>query len=120
MAMKQKCLLLAGLLYALLVVPLHAADTMTPGLYEYTVRMSGAGVPANVAPQTFRQCMTPEDISSKRNYVPGNQNTDCQVKDRKESGGTFAYAIACTKPQKWDGTVTGSFTATSMSMNMTM
>ena len=37
-----------------------------------------------------------------------------------QSGGQFSYKMSCTKPQKLDGAVKGTFTATGMTMDMTM
>jgi cytoskeletal protein CcmA (bactofilin family) len=42
------------------------------------------------------------------------------MKDLAQSGSQFSYKVACTKPQKIDGAVKGSVTATGMTMDMTM
>jgi hypothetical protein len=52
--------------------------------------------------------------------MPQGPGSDCQVKDMVENAGKFSYKMACTKPQKMDGTVQGSFTQTGMNMDMTM
>jgi hypothetical protein len=121
--MKRKIARAAVASAALLAVPLtSAAAGLTPGLYEYTVKMNMPGMPANVpgmAPQVVQHCLTAKDIGTK-GYGNPPKDSDCQTKDMKESGGQFSYKISCTKPQQMDGTVKGSVTATTMNMDMTM
>jgi hypothetical protein len=119
MTLKLTCL--AGAASALLALPVFAAG-LTPGLYEYTTKMSMPGMPAGaqgMPAQVSQHCLTAKDIASK-GYGAPPKDSDCQVKDMKESGGQFSYRIACTKPQKMDGNVKGAFTATGMTMDMTM
>jgi hypothetical protein len=108
--------------FALLALPLTAVAGLTPGLYEYTVKMNMPGMPANaqgMPPQIVQRCVTAKDIASK-GYGAPRADSDCQIQDMKENGGQFSYKIACTKPQKMDGTVKGSLTATTMTMDTTM
>ncbi len=96
------------------------AVSLTPGEYEYTIKMKMAGIPANMPAQTLKRCLTPKDVEGQKSFVaPASNGSDCQVKDMKESGGQFSYSMSCTKPQKLDGTVKGNATATSISMDMT-
>jgi hypothetical protein len=74
---------------------------------------------AGMPPQVVQRCLTAKEIETK-GYGSPPKDSDCQVKDMNESGGQFSYKIACTKPQKMDGTVKGSFTATGLTMDMTM
>jgi hypothetical protein len=108
---------------SLLAVPLTAAAAgLSPGLYEYTVKMSMPGMPAGapgMPAQVMQHCLTATDIANK-GYGAPPKDSDCQVKDMKESGSQFSYKIACTKPQKMDGDVKGAITATGMTMDMTM
>lgn len=107
----------------LLALPLVSAGaTLTPGLYEYTIKMNMPGMPANapaMPAQTVQRCLTAKDVAAK-GYGAPPKDSDCQVQDMKESGGQFSYKLACTKPQKMDGTVKGSATATSINMELTM
>ena len=116
----QRTPLHAGALAALLL-PLTAAAAMTPGLYEYTIRMNVPGAPANIPAQTSQRCLSAADVDgSKSLEMPRAPNSDCQVKDMAESGGQFSYTMACTRPQKIDGAVKGSYTPTGMTIEITM
>jgi len=99
----------------------HAASTLTPGLYEYTIKMNMPGAPMNMPAQTTRRCLSPKDVdSNKALEMPPEPNSDCQVKDMVLTGGQYSYKVACTRPQKLTGNVKGTVTANSMTMDMTM
>ncbi len=106
----------------LLALPLTlAAAGLTPGLYEYSIKMSMPGVPANMPAQTSQRCLTAKEVEGNKSFeMPPDRNTDCQVNGLTQTGSQFSYTVACTKPQKMDGAVRGTFTATSMTMDMTM
>lgn len=117
--MQTKIVFISALLGLLL--PLTASAAMTPGLYEYTIKMSMPGAPANLPAQTFQRCLSAKDVDGSKAYeMPSNAGSDCQIKDLTQSGGQFSYKMACTKPQKIDGSVQGSLTPTGMTMNMNM
>ena len=119
--MKRNMTCVTALATLLLALPLTAAAAMTPGLYEYTVKMNMQGAPANMPAQTFQRCLGAKDVDGSKAYeMPPSPNSDCQVKDMAQSGGQFSYKMACTKPQKIDGAVKGSYTPTGISMDMTM
>ncbi len=69
--------------------------------------------------QVMQRCLTAKDIASK-DYGSPPKDSDCKVRDMNETGGQFSYKIACTKPQKMDGSVKGTLTPTGMTMDMTM
>lgn len=115
---KQLLRIIAALALAL---PLAAAAQLKPGMYEYTIKMSMPGGPANMAAQTMQRCLAKKDLEGNKAYqMPQGPGSDCQIKDMVESAGKFSYKMACTKPQKMNGAVQGSFTQTSMNMDMTM
>ena len=117
--MQTKIVFISALLGLLL--PLTASAAMTPGLYEYTIKMSMPGAPANLPAQTFQRCLSAKDVDGSKAYeMPSNAGSDCQIKDLTQSGGQFSYKMACTKPQKIDGSVQGSLTPTGMTMDMNM
>ena len=98
-----------------------AAAELTPGLYEYTIKMNLPGAPANLPVQTVQHCLSPKDVADNAAFqAPPAPNTDCQMKDLTQAGGQFSYKVSCTKPQKLDSAVKGSFTATTLTMDMTM
>ena len=112
-------ILLAAGLFAL---PLTlAAAGLTPGMYEYTVKMNMPGMPAGMGAQTFQRCLTAQDTAGTNAYSAArDKNNDCKIKDLRESGGQFSYNMSCTKPNKMEATTKGTVTATSMTMDMTM
>ena len=118
--MKRKSAWHAFAISALIALPLPAA-ALTPGMYEYTMKMNIPGAPANMPPRTFQRCLTPKDVDGNKIYESAQgPGSDCQIKDLNQSGGQFSYKISCTKPQKMDGTVQGTTAPTSMNMDMTM
>ena len=114
----------AAALFALpLTAAAAAAGGLTPGLYEYTMKMNMPGMPnmSNMPATTMQRCISAKDVEgNKAIEMPADRNSDCQVIDLVQSGGQFSYKMACTKPQKLDGNVKGTITATSMAMEMTM
>lgn len=97
-----------------------AAAAMTPGLYEYTIKMNMPGGPANMPVQTSRRCLSAKDLDSNKAFeMPPVKDSDCQMKDLVQSGGQFSYRVSCTKPEKIDSSVKGTLSATSMTMEMT-
>jgi hypothetical protein len=120
--MKSIHLHCAVIVSALAALPaVAAAATLTPGLYEYTIKMSMPGMPAGAAmpAQTAQHCLTAKDVATK-GYGTPPKDSDCKVQDMKDSGGQFSYRLSCTKPQKMDGTVKGTATATTINMETTI
>jgi hypothetical protein len=105
-----------------LATPLTArAAGLTPGMYEYTVKMNMPGMPAGMGAQTFQRCLTAQDVAGTNAYSTArDKNSDCKIKDLRESGSQFSYSMSCTKPEKMEATTKGTVTATSLSMDMTM
>ena len=119
--MRRNMICLTALAAAMPALPLTAAAAMTAGLYEYTITVNVPGAPANIPPQTMQRCLTAKDVDGNQAFeMPSAPNSDCQMRDLTQSGGQFAYKVACTKPQKIDGAVKGSATATSITMDMVM
>ena len=118
--MKCKSACLAFSVSALIGLPLPAA-ALTPGMYEYTMTMNMPGMEKMPA-RTHQRCLTASDIASttKGYGGPSKDDSDCKMSDFSESGGKFSYKMSCTKPEKMDGTIMGTSTATSMTMDMTM
>lgn len=119
--MQRKLICLAGLATALFALPPTAAAAMSPGLYEYSVKMEMAGAPPNMPTQTSQRCLTAKDMEGNKAYeMQHDASSDCRVRDLVQNGAQFSYNMVCTKPQKLDGMVKGSSTATSLTMDMTM
>ena len=65
--------------------------------------------------------MSASDVEgNKAIEIPPMPDSDCRINDQAVTATQFSYRIACTKPQKLDGDVKGTMSATSLTMNMTM
>jgi hypothetical protein len=97
------------------------AAALNPGLYEYVIKMSMPGAPMNMPTQTTQRCLTAKDVEgNKAMEMPPRPNSDCKILNQVNNGGQFSYRMSCTKPEKLDGDVKGTATATSLNMDMTM
>jgi hypothetical protein len=105
---------------AIFCIPLIAAAQMTPGMYEYTMKMNMPGAPA-MPGQTFQRCLTAKDVEGSKGFeMPPGPGSDCKIKDLVQNGGKFSYKMSCSKPQKLDGAVQGTIIPGGMTMDMTM
>src|SRR5688572_3697622 len=101
--------------------PVVLAAGLTAGQYEYTIKMNIPGAPANMPTQTMQRCLTAKDVAGDAAFQqPPPPDSDCKMSDMKQSGNQFSYKVACTKPQKLDGTVKGTHSGNGMTMDMTM
>lgn len=82
------------------------------GLWEITTQVEMKGMPHQMPPATFRQCMT------KNDPVPKNQdkNYDCKTTGQKISGNTISYTVEC-KGKEGDMQTTGKTTYTGSMMD---
>jgi hypothetical protein len=90
---------------------LAADSTMKPGLYDYTVKMEIPGMPFQMPPQNFQNCLKQEDVDKGRQYRD-EKNKDCDVKNMKQSAGKASFDLACKDGTT--GTAEYTFTDTSM------
>ena len=60
--------LFRGAVSAVLALPLAAAAQMTPGMYEYTIKISMPGGPGNMPPQTSQRCLGAKDLEGTKAY----------------------------------------------------
>lgn len=97
--MKRLAVFIAGLTLSAVCL---AAPRMTPGLWEMTSSMEGAGMP-QMPPTKFQHCYRPEDVKDLRRTIP-EKNKDCQVSDWKESGNTVTWKMSCTGKAPMTGT----------------
>ncbi len=107
---------------ALAVITSHVASAdaaMTPGRYEYTVKMNMPGAPVNMPAQITERCLSARDVAGDAAFQT-MPDSDCKVRDMAQTGSQFSYKILCTRPMKLDGAVKGTYTATGMAMDMTM
>lgn len=93
---------LAAAVSAAPAVPAFAAPQMTPGMWEYTVKveMPGMNMPGN----TVKQCYTPADVADSRKALPVDKH--CDVSDMKTEGNTVSWKMRCGGPQAMSGSGT--------------
>ena len=97
------------------------AAALNPGLYEYTMKMNMPGAPAKIPPTTIQRCLTARDVEGhKAVEMPPTPNSDCKALNQNINGAQFSYRVSCTKPQKLEGDVKGTVSATTLNMDMTM
>ncbi len=97
------------------------AAALNPGLYEYSMKMNIPGAPASIPPTTIQRCLTASDVEGvKAIDMPAMPNSDCKVANQVFDGKQFSYKVACTTPQKLDGEVKGTVSATTLNMEMVM
>ena len=86
--------LVAALIILLTVSSISFAGSkpnMREGLWEITSKTEMAGMPVEMLPVTFTQCLTEKDL------VPQNSQPDqqCKITDVKVNGNTVSWAIQC-------------------------
>ncbi len=106
---------------ALALLAAAPALALTPGLYEYSMKLNMPGMPANIPPTVTQRCLGAADVAgNKAVELPPLPNSDCKVLNQIINGAVFSYRVACSTPRKLDGDVRGTVSATSLNMEMTM
>lgn len=81
---------------ALLPFVALAAEGMKPGMYAYTVKMEMPGMPFAMPPQQFQRCVTQADVDKGKQFDnQSDRNSDCEVKNLKQSAGKTTFDLAC-------------------------
>jgi hypothetical protein len=84
---------------ALLTVSLVACGggqsglSMKEGFWESSIKMDMPGMPVQMPPQTYRQCLTHKDMVPKTLEQPGQ--TNCKEVKREVKGDTVSWVIEC-------------------------
>lgn len=117
--MKHTVAALAGIL-AVSFAPLSNAEVKMDtqaGMWEFQMetQMGGMAVP----PQTFRRCITAQDIAQNKHLVTdksGGKNP-CTVSNMNFAGGKISYETVCKSEQSTiKATTTGSASQTSLEL----
>ncbi len=88
--------LLAIVLAGALTLPAlaSAAPSIDDGEWEFTMKMDMPGMPANMPPVRFSNCLT------KSNPIPKQEGqghgADCKVVDQNVKGDSVSYTMRCT------------------------
>ena len=82
----------------LIAVCAHAEQPeIRPGLWQFTME----GVPFGP-----KICITPEMAKDMKSVAQKpDPDSDCKMTDETVTGATRTFKISCTKPEKFDGTV---------------
>lgn len=87
----------AGMLVLASTQAVAQQPQIRPGLWELT--MSGM-------PQKQTVCFTPEMVKDAKSLAQrGQQSGDCKSSNEKVTGKTRTFNVSCTKPNKYDATI---------------
>ncbi|HRE17463.1 MAG TPA: DUF3617 family protein [Rhodocyclaceae bacterium] len=98
------------------------APDVQPGMWEYQMEMKMPGMPANIPPQVYKRCLTPQDVAQNKQYADnsGGKNP-CTISNMKNSGGRVSYDFICkTERGTMTGNASGSTTPTAIEMESHM
>jgi hypothetical protein len=71
-----------------------ASPAMQPGLYDIAMQMEMKGMPMQMPPMKFQQCLTAKDIDEGKAYTSGD-NKDCKITSFKQNGNKVSYEFNC-------------------------
>ncbi len=99
-----------GIVLALCLVALslvaYAQSPIREGLWEVTMQMEMANLPTKMPPMKTTQCITKEQAADPSKSLPkgsADGKNDCAVSDYKVDGSKVSWKVACSKPQKMEG-----------------
>jgi hypothetical protein len=78
-----------------------AEPNMQDGMWEITMKTEMPGMPMEIPPMKFSQCLTKKDLVPQKK----EPNEDCKMTDMKVDGNTVSWAVKCRMK---DGTMDGS------------
>ena len=110
-----------GLLLAFLLAPLcaTAAPNMNEGEWQFEMQMQMKGMPMNMPPMRFTNCLKPGDVVPK----PERQMKECRKSNERISGNTVSWTMLCNHQNtemEMRGTATFNGDAMNGSMDQTM
>jgi hypothetical protein len=92
-----------------------SVPNMQEGKWEITTKMEMPGMPMNMPPMTYTQCLTKKDLVPKRSQ-PGQE---CTITQNKVTGSTVTWTMQCSG-QGGDMKGTGNITYSGNSFNGTI
>ncbi|MBI5665463.1 MAG: DUF3617 family protein, partial [Nitrospirae bacterium] len=89
----------------------HSASAMDmkDGLWEITTKMEMPGMPMEMPPFKYTQCLTSKDNVPQDKSQDKEHNRDCKIKNTEVSGNTVTWEVLCIsegKPVKSIGQIT--------------
>lgn len=91
----MKKILIAFILSFAMVWTINAWAGVKDGLWEITTQVQMKGMPQQMPPTTFRQCITQSDPVVKNQ----DKNFECRTVSLKKAGDTVSYAVECKGSQ---------------------
>jgi hypothetical protein len=90
--MSKKIFILVFVTFIFLVsCSAQKGPNMKEGLWEITVRMEAPGMPVQMPPQTFTQCMNPKEAVPQ----PGESAQECKIVKQDIKGDTVSWVVEC-------------------------
>jgi hypothetical protein len=102
---KKICILLFVISLFLFSCTGQKGPNMKEGMWEVTVRMEVPGMPVQMSPQTYTQCMTQKEVVPQ----PGEPNQNCKIVKQDIKGDTVSWRVECKTNQGTavsDGSIT--------------
>jgi len=93
---KKSCILVVVVsLFIFSSIALAGGPNMKEGLWEITTKMEIPGMPMQMPPQTYTQCIT------KKNMVPQKEepNQECKMIKHDSKGDTVTWVVVCRTPE---------------------
>jgi hypothetical protein len=98
----------AGLVVLAAAAPVRAADPVNikPGLWETQVQVEMQGLASGVPPQSFQNCVKPEDVSDPQKAMAmQEQRSHCSFSDQRYVGNQYSYTMTCGQAMTAKGQV---------------
>ncbi|OGP93902.1 MAG: hypothetical protein A2Z19_05105 [Deltaproteobacteria bacterium RBG_16_54_18] len=102
---KKLCIVLFLISLFLFSCTVQKGPNMKEGLWEITVKMDIPGMPVQMAPQTYTQCLTQKEAVPK----PKEENNTCEIVKQDIKGDTVSWLVECKTKEGTavsDGTIT--------------
>ena len=94
----------------------YAGPDMKEGKWEITTKMEMPGMPMEMPPVTYTQCLSRKDMVPQEN----NPGQKCKIEDLKTIGNTVSWTIKCISGQGGPTTGTGKIAYEGKTMKGTM
>jgi hypothetical protein len=108
--MIKKAAILIFIVFAM-VSTSFAEPNLKEGKWEVTTTMEMPGMPMQLPPFTYTQCITKSDLVPENTQQQQQQNENCDAVDVKTSGNTVTWSTKCKGEEgetKGTGTITYS------------
>jgi hypothetical protein len=92
---KKICILLFVSSIFLFSCSVQKGPNLKEGLWEITMRMEVPGMPVQIAPQTYTQCLTKQEAVPQREAPDQN----CKITKQDIKGDTVSWVVECKTNQ---------------------